>query len=61
MVTEVKNLSCNARDVGSVPGGESMNKILRVMEKQSPRTITSEATHVRARALQLRLRPKAVK
>ena len=40
----VKNLSCNARDVGSIPGGGSINKILHVMEQESPCTITSEPT-----------------
>ena len=40
----VKNLSCNARDVGSIPGGGSINKILHVMEQESPWTITSEPT-----------------
>ena len=41
----VKNLSCNAGDVGSIPGGGSVNKILCAMEQQNPCTITSEPTH----------------
>ena len=40
----VKNLSCNARDMGSIPGGGSINKILHVMQQESPCTITSEPT-----------------